>query len=482
MPDARRPSKRAPKGLRLSDAVNDLITRVTDLTNQEEFESWMLERVYLMRKQLVEPVCKFLQKRKRAATDADLLRAFFQAAEEYVVCYVNEPDRREARKKKVETLKLQVRRRFLGEDDREAETEKLLDDIRQWQWKTTLDANGRIAFATGSGVAVPGRGDIIHEVGPQVIEQAIKAQRPYADQVRPRDVRGAPGGLVVIRDATRLLVVGDLHGRYDNLEMILRDRQNLKGVIDGDTHLIFTGDAVHPRSSLYNSDEAYEESFCVMLLIMTLKAENPFNVHYIVGNHDNAHAGGDPVQRGKVRQDRAFEESLSKKFKPSVLERYREFVLNCPVAVRASAARGAILFVHALTSGRVLNEQGLINIFTQGRHGKALRDLLWGRDFDAQRIAADAERVAARFVVGGHTVPTPDNAKRYGFEAIGPPAFGAVGDVHLIINAQCDVFGYLDVDLTRRLPTKVTRLLGPDGKGACRVLRAKHARLDDDGK
>ena len=461
-----------PKGLRLTDAVNDLVGFVTELTGKEALGGDALERVFGLRERLVLPVCQYLEKRKYDKS-AKQVMALFRATEEYAVCFGHDPDGRDNRRSKIEVLARRVRRDLLGDEDRQGEMEKLLDDVRQWQWKATLDANGRIAFATGTGVAVPARASILREVGPKVIDQAIKAQRPYSDVVRPRDVRNEPGGLVNIKDAKRLIVAGDLHGRYDNLEAILRDKDNLKSIVDGEAHLVFVGDAVHPASSRHNTDERYEDSFAVMLLIMTLKAENPSNVHYIIGNHDNAHAGGWPVGKKEVRQDSTFEKFIRQNVHASVLERYREFVLNCPVAVRAHAPNGAILIVHATLSDQILNEEGYINVFLKGRRSKALEDLLWSRDFDPGRIEDLAERVGARFVIGGHTAPTRERADRYGFSPLGPPAFGQVGHVQLIVSALSDVFGYMDIDLTRRLPRDVGQLMAPDGKPACRMLQPR---------
>ena len=456
--------------MRMKDALNDLIDRVMNMVARENLDQVALAQVFDVRERIVLPVCRRLEKSKEdrhAKTVMDL----YLAVEEYAVRFADDPDGREERAERVDMLVRRVRSRLLGDEDREADVEKLLDDIRQWQWKATLDESGRIAFATGSGVAVPARGAIIQQVGAQVIEQATRAQRPYSDDVRPRDVRNEPGGLVNIRDARRAIIVGDLHGRYDNLEAILRDKSNLKSVIEGESHLVFLGDAIHPPSSLQNTDKDYEDSFAVMLLIMTLKAENPFNVHYIIGNHDNAHVGGFAVGKSGERQDTTFEAFIRDKVGESVLERYREFVLNCPAAVMVYAADGAILIVHATVSDQILNEQGLINVFVQGRRGKALGDLLWSRDFDPERIERLAARVGARFVVGGHTVPSETRARSYNFKPIGPLAFGLVGKVQLIVCAQCDVFGYLDVDLTRPLPDDVDELRAPDGKYACRMLQ-----------
>ncbi|HRU04704.1 MAG TPA: metallophosphoesterase family protein [Candidatus Brocadiia bacterium] len=462
------------KGLKVTDALNGLIAFANRLAAEEDVTGETLKEVFGLRERLVEPVCRFLEK-KGLKKGAGHVMELYRAVEEYAVCFNVEPGRREERRTQMDVRKRLVRRSLLSERDHEGEEERLLDDIRRWQWKTTLDANGRIAFATGSGAAVPGRGSIIQEVGPQVIEQATKAQRPYSDDARPRDLRNEPGGMVNIRGAKRLIVVGDLHGRYDNLEAILGDKNNLKSVIDGEAHLVFMGDAVHPASSKLNTDKHYEDSFAVMLLIMSLKAENPFNVHYLLGNHDNAHAGGAPVGRAAVRQDATFESFIRRKVHASVLKRYREFVLNCPVAVRAFGAEGAILMVHATLSDRILNEAGYINIFMQGRRSKAIEELLWSRDFNPERIRKLAGRAGCRLVIGGHTVPTRDRAVKYGFEAIRPPAFGKAGDVQLILAAQNDLFGYVDVDLTRPVPESVTRLAAPDGRGACRALVAARA-------
>ena len=150
----------------------------------------------------------------------------------------------------MEGLRSRVRRELLPTRDREGEVERLVDDIRKWQWKTSLDANGAPRLFDRQRRDDPGRGN--HrgtKVGPEVIEKAVKAQRPYSDKVRPRDARGEPGGLILIEGGQRAIIVGDLHGRYDNLEYILKDKNNLQDILAGSAHLIFTGDAVHPRST-----------------------------------------------------------------------------------------------------------------------------------------------------------------------------------------------------------------------------------------
>jgi hypothetical protein len=459
--------------MKLADAINDLLERITEILEEREYSDYMLERVYRMKEELVTPSVRALKARPQFAASGDVLAALFSAVEEYVVCYPHEPGRREERRLRVEGLKSHVRRELLPKSDHEAEVEQLVDEIRKWQVKTALDASGRLVYSTTDGAVVPPRDLIGTQVGVSVIEQAVKAQRPYADKVRPRDSRGEPGGLILIEQGERAIIVGDLHGRYDNLEVILKDRNNLQDIVSGKAHLIFCGDAVHPRSSKMASPEAYEDSFCVMLLIMTLKAENPFNVHYLIGNHDNAHVGGPPSSRGQVQQDKLFKKFASEKFGESVFEHYCQFVANSPVAAKVKTPNGCVLLVHACLTPRAQNAQALINIFTEGRNNEALQDLLWSRNYDRRMIMKCLAGIGAKFVLSGHTSPKASRAEQYGFNIIANNVVAHVHDLQMILSAQSNSFGYAVIDMTHPLPDKVTEMTAADGRPACRVFKAK---------
>jgi hypothetical protein len=467
--------------MKLADAVNDLLGRTTELLEESDYSDHMLERVYRMKEELVTPSVRALKARPQFAASADALAALFSAVEEYVVCYPREPERREERRLRVEGLKSRVRRELLPRSDREAEVEHLVDEIRKWQVKTTLDASGRLVYSTAGGAVVPPRDLIGTQVGISVIEQAVKAQRPYADKVRPRDSRGEPGGLILVAGGRQAIVVGDLHGRYDNLESILKDRNNLQDIVSGKAHLIFCGDAVHPRSSRIESPEAYEDSFCVMLLIMTLKAENPFNVHYLIGNHDNAHVGGPPATRGQVQQDELFKKFVTEKFGASVFEHYCQFVANSPVAAKVKTPNGNVLLVHACLTPRAPNAQALINIFSEGRTGEALQDLLWSRNFDRAMIEKSLAGVGAKFAISGHTSPKASRAERYGFNVLANHVVAHVHELQIILSAQGNSFGYAVIDMTHPLPDKITDMTTPDGRPAFRVFRPKAAAIKSKG-
>jgi len=457
--------------MNLASATNDMFTRIDEILRQEEFHDFMLERVFRIKDDIITPIEKSFSKKAEYRPTIRHLKALHRAIEEYVVWFQQEPSKRPERRRKVEAAKGVIKRDVFINGDDTSDIDDLLNDIRKWQWKTGLDDQGRLVYATGNGTVIPGRGAIAQEVGIQVIEQACKATRPYSDKHRPRDLRGNPGGLVVIDDAKRIIVVGDLHGRYDNLECIIKDKNNLEQIMNGDAHLIFTGDAVHPRSSSINTPRAYEDSFCVMLLIMTLKAENPFNVHYLIGNHDHAHVGGASAGRGRVRQDALFEKYTIEKFGKEVFGHYKEFVKHSPITAKVKAPNGWLMLVHAGLTPRVLNQQGLINIFMKGRQGQEIRELLWSRNYDKKTLEECLERIKAKFIISGHTTPTKSREEKYGIKIMAEGVFAQAQGLQIILNAQRNIFGYLDVDVTKPLPDHVTSLKAPDGKPAFRMLR-----------
>lgn len=343
--------------------------------------------------------------------------------------------------------------------------------MTEWLWRLGFDKKGRLVYSNPEGKTFPARGLTAEKVAPRIVDEALKAQRPYPKEVRPLSVLNEPGGLIRIATGERAIIVGDLHGRFDNLELILKDKNNLQDVLSGKAHLIFTGDAVHPRSSTLVGDEAYEDSLRVMLLIMTLKASNPRHVHYLLGNHDAAHAGGMPALRRDVRLDEQFRRVITQKFGHEVYDRYAQFLHNSPAAAKLTMPNGHVLVLHAGQSDLVLNEQGLINIFVKGRQSKALQDVLWNRNYDREKLKEFLKRLDSKFLVSGHTGPTKKRAERYGFTVLLEGVAAHAHELQVIIMAQANTFGYADLDMKRPLPDRVTKLVARDGRKAIRVFR-----------
>ena len=345
--------------------------------------------------------------------------------------------------------------------------------LRDLAWRTRMDDEGHVLFDAGGGLVVPIRGDIRELARPQIIAQAIRQQPAYPDVMRPRNVRDLPGSMLNITKAKRLLAVGDLHGRYDNLELVLADKDNWRALKDGSAHLLFLGDAIHPRTAESDQDAANADSFRVLFLILSLQAENPGCVHYLIGNHENAHIGGLGAGKGDRDVEEAFTAFIQGSFGPVVLETYEKFLDGSPIVARIKMADGHLIAVHASLSPLVRNQRGLINLTVKGRRGKAMTDMLWSRNFGIRSLVTCLRAVGAGLAVCGHTNPTKEGARKYGFTCMLEPAFGHVHGKQLIVSSQSNTLGYLDIDLTRNVPQSVEDLRSPDGKYAFRVLRRR---------
>jgi len=443
-------------------ALSDWLGRIEELLEVSDDPADMRRRVTRMQRELVRPILTLVGGREDR--DGRQIRALFRAVEDYAAASDAHPDRRLKRRRRVEQLASAVRRQYLSGG------------------ALPLAGNrGRVTDPNGGGH--PACGDAVCRMvrarnvksrcrGQPFAVPPIESLTPYGDAVRPRDRRGEPGGLIIVHDAARAIVVGDLHGRYDNLEAILQDKDNLRAVREGRAHLVFTGDAIHPAHSAINDAASYENSFRTMFLIMMLKARRPRNVHYLVGNHDHAHVGGLPTSRGDVRQDLLFEKFAVERFGREVFEHYREFVRRAPVALKLGAPNGYLILVHAGLTPRVASDEDLINIHLSGPQAPGLWDVLWNRKYDDGAMLEEClKRVGAKLMVTGHTPPTRRRLERYRLEPIFAPVFAHVHHRQVILNAQANVFGYLDLDLTVPLPDDATDLRAPDGMSAFRLLR-----------
>ncbi len=346
--------------------------------------------------------------------------------------------------------------------------------LRDIAWQTFLGDNGEILFDAGGGHVVPLRGELGRLSGTKLMAMMADGVPPYTEAVRPLDVRGKPGGLIRLAGAERLIVVGDIHGRYSNLENVLRDKENLKSLKRENTHILFLGDAIHPgHAGGGDEEQAYADSFRVMFLILSLKAEIPDRVHYLVGNHENAHLGGLGAAKADQSEHVAFQQYVRNSFGDEVMTAYIRFLSHAPVVARVATTTGDLAFIHGGPSRRIRTEQGLVDICAGGRRGKGLSDVLWNRNFEPEIIKAFLKGIGARFIIAGHTRPTMESASKYGYNVIANLAFGEVAGKLLLLNSQGSTFGYLDIDLTRPLGERVDDIQSPNGKPALRLFKAR---------
>ncbi len=102
---------------------------------------------------------------------------------------------------------------------------------------------------------------------------------------RPADSDGAPGAAVELSAAVIPVLVGDLHGKVDNLVTLLSHNGFIDSIERGSAALVILGDAVHSDDP--DALEEMDGSVLLMDLIFKLKLRFPSGVFFLTGNHDS---------------------------------------------------------------------------------------------------------------------------------------------------------------------------------------------------
>ncbi len=130
-------------------------------------------------------------------------------------------------------------------------------------------------------------------------------RRMESEPCQALDARGRPGGVLNLPPETLPFFIGDLHGRLDNLLVILTQNGFLEGLERGTATLIFLGDAVHPDES--GREEEMDSSMLLMDFILCLKLRFPEQVFYLRGNHDGF---SEEISKGGVPQGLLWRKAL----------------------------------------------------------------------------------------------------------------------------------------------------------------------------
>ncbi|MBN1649312.1 MAG: metallophosphoesterase [Spirochaetales bacterium] len=102
---------------------------------------------------------------------------------------------------------------------------------------------------------------------------------------RKKDKTGKPGGLVNLEsDKRKVILIGDLHGAYDNLIKVIEDNDNMKEIKSGKAVLIIIGDGIHNDQTGQMLE--MQSSLLVLEEIINLIVTYEGSVIYIRGNHD----------------------------------------------------------------------------------------------------------------------------------------------------------------------------------------------------
>ncbi len=145
------------------------------------------------------------------------------------------------------------------------------------------------------------------------------------------------GSMVDLRGIDkRVIFVGDIHGRVDNLNSVLERNNNFEDIADGNAVLILTGDIVHSKDEYLNrtgnETEFGENSYEAIKRVMDLKIMSPQNVYLLGADHEqDARAVGIPIDKRIVNQSQNYFDYLEKFFGDNFLKQYRRAMSTAPI-------------------------------------------------------------------------------------------------------------------------------------------------------
>lgn len=225
---------------------------------------------------------------------------------------------------------------------------------------------------------------------------------------RPKNTQGQPGGVIEFPKGTRVVLIGDLHAKPDNLLVILTQNSILEALENKDISIVIIGDAVHPEGDDVALDEM-ENSMAIMDLIFKLKIQYPEQFFYLRGNHDSFSS---VLAKGGIPQGMLWEKALVNNLGIEYLEQMRLFYEQLPYL----AYSNHFIACHAAPPTSSIELNDLINI----RHnGQLIHQVIDNRLRKSNRPAgytkSDVKRLRktlsvsedTQFIVG-HTVMSND--------------------------------------------------------------------------
>jgi hypothetical protein len=173
-----------------------------------------------------------------------------------------------------------------------------------------------------------------------------------SEDYRPKDKKGRPGGIIELPAQMRPVLIGDLHGKVDNLLVVLSQNGFLEELKNGRACLVILGDAVHPDEG---DLEDMESSILIMDLIFKLKLRFPKQVFYLRGNHDSF---SEEIGKQGVPQGLLWEKALLKSRGKRYRDEMKEFYNLLPYLAYSKY----FITCHAAPPTSSVSKEDLINI------------------------------------------------------------------------------------------------------------------------
>lgn len=208
----------------------------------------------------------------------------------------------------------------------------------------------------------PGRSDL---KGAELVRHVVSLVENYPG--RSRDSKGRPGGLIILPEGPRAILVGDLHANSRNLELILAHDGNAADLESGKASLVILGDSVHDDRTGHMKDMA--SSVVIFDAILALIARYPGRVYYIKGNHDTF---DERVRKSGIAQGEEFRKAVLAAKGEEFVAETRRFFDSLPYFV---IGRGFVVTHAGPTRGGCTREE-LVDIKD---HPEKEMQLIWNR-------------------------------------------------------------------------------------------------------
>lgn len=163
--------------------------------------------------------------------------------------------------------------------------------------------------------------DVIREVNEQI--STDPSIGPGKDDI--------PGAILRLPERLTPILLGDLHGRVENLLSALCQNAFFETLMRGDAALVLLGDVVHPDGDTGLDDMS--GSMLTMDVVLQLKRRFPGQVHIVLGNHDSF---SPELNKGGVLQGPAWEQALLETRGVAYRDAMRELYSRLPLIVTSA--------------------------------------------------------------------------------------------------------------------------------------------------
>lgn len=252
-------------------------------------------------------------------------------------------------------------------------------------------------------------------------------------------------------DRGRLIVCTDLQGCLRDYEAVIDVFQRADAEdteLDGQTHLLFTGDMIHgPHMQEhewpdYLGEYYRDQSGEVLDAFAALSRLYPGRVHALLGNHEHGHIGGPHTAKFATDEVVLLEAILGARGARRLQAQVSEF------ALAAVAPCGAV-FTHGAPAALIRSIADVESAEVSGHDYESIFDvldvpiigpILWARSASPERARHFLAAMGGSISIYGHDVI--------------PEGFERIGDEQIVVSTSFGVFDsnkiYLDLDLGRR--------------------------------